>query len=284
MHHFVEIIEHVLPEALRMLPFLFGAYLLMEYMEHKAPDKLKNLLVRRSGSGVVVGALLGCLPQCGFSVAAANLFSGGVITMGTLLAVFLSTSDEAVMVLLAHPDHWIEILRLLGCKVVLAVVVGLLVDYIGRKKHGHHHEEHIHDLCGECGCGQHHGGILRPALWHTLHVFAFVLVVMLLLELGVHALGEERLAALLLTDSIFQPLLTALVGFVPNCAVSVVLTELYISGSISFGAAVAGLSTGAGVGLLVLWRTNRNAKVNLQAMLILYVAAALAGILMQMIM
>ncbi|MBR5559186.1 MAG: arsenic efflux protein [Oscillospiraceae bacterium] len=284
MHHFFETVLHVLPDALRMLPFLFGAYLLMEYMEHKAPDKMKSLLVRRSGSGVVVGALLGCLPQCGFSVAAANLFAGGVVTMGTLIAVFLSTSDEALMVLLAHPDRWVEIFRLLACKVVLAVAVGLLVDYIGRKKHGHDHKEHIHDLCGECGCGQHHGGILRPALWHTLHVFVFIFAVMLLLDLGVHALGEDRLAAILLTDSIFQPLLTALVGFIPNCAVSVVLTELYISGSLSFGAAVAGLSTGAGVGLLVLWRTNRNPKANLQMMLILFAASALAGILLQLVM
>ncbi len=283
MHHFLEILHHVLPEALRMLPFLFGAYLLMEYVEHKAPDRLKKLLVRRSGSGVAVGALLGCVPQCGFSVAAANLFAGGVVTAGTLLAVFLSTSDEAVLVLLAHPDRWFEILRLLGSKVLLAVVVGLLVDAVGRKAHSRH-EEHIHELCSECGCGQHRGGILRPALWHTLHVFVFIFIVMFLLELGMHALGEERLAALLLADSIFQPVLTALVGFVPNCAVSVVLTELYLSGSISFGAAIAGLSTGAGVGLLVLWRTHRNVKVNLQIMMVMFVSASLAGILLQLVM
>ena len=201
MDHILEIIHHVLPDALRMLPFLFGAYLLMEYMEHKAPDRLHKLMVRGNGSGAFIGALLGCVPQCGFSVAAANLYAGGVVTAGTLLAVFLSTSDEALFVLLSHPDRWVEIVRLLGCKVVLAVAVGLLVDYVGRKKHGAHHHEHIHDLCGECGCGQHHGGILRPALWHTMHVFVFIFVVMFLMELGVHALGEERLAAILLADS-----------------------------------------------------------------------------------
>ena len=284
MEHLLEILLHVLPEALPMLPFLFGAYLLMEYMEHKAPARLKNLLVGHSGSGSVIGALLGCIPQCGFSVAAANLYAGGVITAGSLLAVFLSTSDEALFVLLGHPDRWTEIARLLGCKVVLAVVVGLLVDYIGRKKHGKHHHEHIHDLCGECGCGQHHGGILRPALWHTLHVFAFIFVVMFLMELGVHALGEERLAAILLSDSPLQPVLAALVGFVPNCAVSVVLTELYLSGGISFGSALAGLSTGAGVGLLVLWRTHKDAKTNLKLMAILFAAASLSGILLQLVM
>ena len=284
MDHILEIIHHVLPEALRMLPFLFGAYLLMEYMEHKAPDRLKKLMVRGNGSGAFIGALLGCVPQCGFSVAAANLYAGGVVTAGTLLAVFLSTSDEALFVLLSHPDRWVEIVRLLGCKVVLAVAVGLLVDYVGRKKHGTHHHEHIHDLCGECGCGQHHGGILRPALWHTMHVFVFIFVVMFLMELGVHALGEERLAAILLADSPLQPVLAALVGFIPNCAVSVVLTELYLSGGISFGSALAGLSTGAGVGLLVLWRTHKNAKTNLKLMAILFAAASLGGILLQLVM
>ena len=284
MDHVIETILHILPDALRMLPFLFGAYLLMEYMEHKAPDRLKNLMVRRSGSGAVVGALLGCVPQCGFSVAAANLYAGGVVTAGTLLAVFLSTSDEALFVLLGHPNRWAEILRLLGCKVVLAVAVGLLVDYLGRKKHGHHDHEHIHDLCGECGCGQHHGGVLRPALWHTLHVFVFIFVVMFLMELGIQAVGEERLAAVLLADSPLQPVLAALVGFIPNCAVSVVLTELYLSGGISFGSALAGLCTGAGVGLLVLWRTHKDPRANLKLMAMLFAAASLSGILLQLVM
>lgn len=283
MSHLVEIFVHVLPDALRMLPFLFGAYLLMEYMEHRAPDRLRSLLVRRSGSGVVVGALLGCVPQCGFSVASANLYAGGVITAGTLLAVFLSTSDEALLVLLAHPERWGDIVLLLACKVALAVAVGLFVDRAERKKHDHAHEEHIHDLCGECGCG-HHDGILRPALWHTAHVFVFVFLVMLLLELGVHALGEERLAALLLSNSIFQPVLTALVGFIPNCAVSVVLTELYLAGNLSFGATLAGLSTGAGLGLLVLWRTNHDLRDNLKLMAILFAAASLFGIALQLAM
>jgi len=279
MHHIPEILHHIVPEALRMLPFLFGAYLLMEYLEHKAPDKLLKVLTGHRGSGVVVGSLLGCVPQCGFSVAAANLFAGGVISPGTLVAVFLATSDEAVTVMLGHPDRWNEILRLLVCKVVIAVVTGLLVDLLMHRDHEHH----IHDLCENCGCEESEG-ILLPALRHTLQVFLFILAVMFLLEAGIHALGEERLAALLLHDSPLQPVVAALVGFVPNCAVSVVLTELYLAGSISFGAALAGLATGAGMGLMVLWRTHRHGKENLKLMAVLFVSASLCGILLQLLM
>lgn len=280
MHlHLNEILAHIIPEALRMLPFLFGAYLFMEYLEHKAPDGLQNLLTHHKGSGVVIGSLLGCVPQCGFSVAASNLYAGGVISAGTLLAVFLSTSDEALMVMLGHPDRWNEIFRLLGCKILLAVLVGLLVDKLLHRSHEHH----IHDLCEHCGCHESEG-ILRPALRHTLQVFIFILVVMFLLEAGIHALGEERLASVLLTDSFLQPIVAALVGFIPNCAVSVALTELYLAGSISFGSAVAGLATGAGMGLMVLWRTHRDAKENLKLMAIMFVAGSLCGILLQLVM
>lgn len=279
MHlHFTEILAHIIPEALRMLPFLFGAYLFMEYLEHKAPDSLQNLLTRHKGSGVAIGSLLGCVPQCGFSVAAANLYAGGVISAGTLLAVFLSTSDEALMVMLGHPDRWGEIFRLLGCKILLAVVVGLLVDKLARRTHEHH----IHDLCEHCGCHE-SKGILLPALRHTLQVFAFILVVMFLLEAGIHALGEDRVASLLLNDSFLQPVVAALVGFIPNCAVSVALTELYLAGSISFGSAVAGLATGAGMGLMVLLRTHHHTKENLKLMAVMFGAGSLAGIVLQLL-
>jgi len=279
-----EVLLDTLFDSLKMLPFLFGAYLLLEYMEHRASDKLRQML-ERSGSGVAVGALLGCLPQCGFSVAAANLYAGRLITAGTLVAVFVSTSDEALPVLLAHPDRWNVILPLLACKVVLAVAAGLAVDALGRRRAAdpRTETEHIHELCTDCGCDE-HSGILRPALWHTGHIFVFVGVVMLLLNMGIHYLGQQRISAFLLTNSPLQPVLAALLGFIPNCAVSVALTELYLAGGISFGSAVAGLSTGAGLGLMVLWRANRDPRGNLRIMAATFVAGSLAGVLLQLLM
>lgn len=271
-----------LTDALKMLPFLFAAFCLIELLEHHAGEKLSRFFARAGKAGPAVGAVLGCVPQCGFSVLSANLYAGGVITLGTLCAVFLSTSDEAILLLAATPSATPDILKLLLAKVLIGVAAGYLVDFLFRKKTDS--ELQLKDLCDHEHCGCHeHSGVLRPALLHTAKIFGFVFLITLVLNFLVEFLGHERLETLLLHDSVFQPFLTALFGFIPNCAASVLLTQLYLEGALQFGAVVSGLCTGAGAGLLVLFRENRNPKDNLKILGILYVAAVVPGVILQIL-
>lgn len=270
---------HAIEETLRLLPFLFVAYLLMEYLERHAAGKMEGLLRAIGPAGPLVGALLGCVPQCGFSTTASNLYAAGLITRGTLLAVFLSTSDEALPLLLGQSNAAAEIGRLLLCKVVIGLVVGFVMDAILRKWGK---PRDLADLCEHCGCHEHES-LLRPVLWHTLHIGLFCLILNFCLHLGFDLLGQERLAALLLADTWAQPLLAALIGLVPNCAASVMLTQLYLNGVISFASVLAGLCAGAGVGLAVLLRVNGSKKENVQITATLYLVSALVGLAVQML-
>ena len=283
MELFLDVLIDTLADTAKMLPFLFGVYLLIEYLEHKASDRLPRALRKMGPFGPVGGAVLGCIPQCGFSVAASNLYAGRLISLGTLIAVFVATSDEAVPILISRPESAGKILPLIGAKLVTAILAGLLVDAVLRIVHAHRNEEDepYRDLCEDCGCEEH--GIVRSALMHTLKITVFVFTVSLLLGLAIALLGRERIDSLLMTDSAFQPFLTALIGLIPNCAASVVLTDLYAAGSLSFGSVVAGLSTGAGLGLAVLFRTNRNIAENLTVTAILYLTGSLAGVVLNLV-
>ncbi|MEG0753317.1 MAG: putative manganese transporter [Angelakisella sp.] len=289
MELFLEICADAFLDTARMLPFLFAAYLLMEYLEHRGGAAMQRLLAGTSRYGSVVGGLLGSLPQCGFSVAAASLFNRRLITMGTLLSVFISTSDEALPMLLSSPDNLGLTLRLIGVKLVLGISAGLLLDMVLRNKtlpalsaieeEADQHGEHCH--CNPNGhTGQH---ILLTTLGHTLSTAAFIFVVSLALGGAIALAGEENIASLLMTGSLFQPMAAALVGFIPNCAASVVLTRLLMDGAISFGSAIAGLTTGAGVGLLVLVRGSRSKKELGFFLLLLYVIGAGAGMVLQLL-
>ncbi len=202
MELLLDIFIDALLDSLKMLPFLFGAYLLMEWLEHRSGEGMERLLAKARRLGPVTGALLGCLPQCGFSVAAANLYAGRVITMGTLVAVFLSTSDEAVPLLLGAPEKAGALAPLLALKVLVGALAGLLIDRAPRKSSSP--QEGIHELCRHCHCQE--GDILSAALRHTGGIFLFILAVNLALGGGVAFLGEERLAALLLSESPWLPL------------------------------------------------------------------------------
>lgn len=281
-HSILEILTDALLDSLKTLPFLFAAFLLIEFLERHAGNKIQRFFLRTGKAGPLAGALLGCVPQCGFSVLCANLYAGGVITLGTLLAVFLSTSDEAVLLLAAYPSRYADILILLLTKVLIALAAGYLVDFCLRKRRAGNTPEKTKELCDNAHCGCHtHKGIVRPALLHTLKIYLFLLVFTVLLNFAFAALGSARVASLLLTDSVLQPFLAALLGFVPNCAASVLLTQLYLEGALSFGSVIAGLCTGAGAGLLVLLRENRPAKDSLRIVGLLYVAAVIPGVLLQ---
>ncbi len=272
----LDILLDALLDTLKTLPFLFGAYLLIEFLEHRAGEKLTGALQRLGPFGPAGGALLGLVPQCGFSVAAANFYAGRLITPGTLIAVFLATSDEALPILISQPGALPDLLMLLGIKLVSGTVFGIATDFVW-KRLPHKDQHPFADLCKDCGCEEH--GVLRSALIHTGKITLFLLGINLLLGGAIHFVGEERISQLLLSGSVLQTFLAALIGFLPNCASSVILTELYLSGALSFGAAVAGLCTGAGVGLAVLFKYNRRPKENLLLTGILYVCAVITGLL-----
>ena len=267
-------------DTLITLPFLFGVYLLIEYIEHKSSDKLGNALRKMGPFGSAGGAVIGAIPQCGFSVAASNLYAGRLISMGTLIAVYISTSDEAIPLIIGEPKAVPMLWKLILIKVGIAMAAGMVVDLaiklFGKKEK----QEPFKELCADCDC-EHHS-ILHSALHHTLHIIIFILIINLVLGFVMEFAGEQTVEKLMMTDSWVQPVIAAFIGFIPNCAASAVLTKLYIGGVVSFGALIAGLCTGAGVGLMVLFRTNKNYKQNFAIMGILYVVAVASGLIIQL--
>ena len=280
-------IPHILLDSildtLKALPFLFIAFLLIEFLEHKAEDKIQHLFTHSRGAGPLIGTILGCIPQCGFSVMSANLYSSGIITLGTLVAVFLSTSDEAILLLATAENGGKEILKLAVTKIVISLIFGYGIHLIEKKLHKPHHH-HSHDLCehDHCGCDE-NSGVLRPALIHTVKVFAFLLLFTYIIELAVNFIGMEKLSHFLLSDSALQPLISALIGFIPNCASSVLLTQLYLQGTLSFGALIAGLCTNAGAGMLILFRNKSKVKENIFILLLMYICSVIPGMFLHII-
>ena len=277
-------LEHAFFDSLKIVPFIFTIYLVIEYFEHKNNTWLSHRLMKSKKCGAIYGALLGSIPQCGFSVIAADLFSRRSVTMGTLIAIFVATSDEAVPIILSTPENAHLILKVIGIKVVIAIAAGLLIDALVKSKdptahctEGSHHE-HFHGNCENCD-----DGILKSAAKHTLKIFAFIFLATLILTFMIESVGEEKLAGYLLKDTVFQPFIAALIGLIPNCAASVILTKSFLSGAISFGSLIAGLSSGAGVGILVLVKRNKNVKENIFIIGALYFIGALSGIILQTI-
>ena len=263
-------------DTLRTLPFLFAAFLVIESAEHYSNQFSSRVLARVGKAGPFLGAVLGCIPQCGFSVAAANLYSGGLITLGTLLAVFLSTSDEALLILLAHPGSGKVIGSLLIWKVMIGIGAGCLVDLLFRKRK---EEKHIEEMCRNCGCSD-TSGVLRPALLHTVRLGVYLLIFTFCLNLILELVGIEQLSRILGKNTPFQPFLAALLGLIPNCASSVLITELYLSGGLSFASAIAGLCAGAGVGAAVLFRSDHPVGENVKIVALLYGIAVVSGLLL----
>lgn len=264
-------------DTAKLLPFLFLTYLAMEYLEHKAGQKAESLVKKAGGFGPVIGGALGIVPQCGFSAAASNLYAGRVISLGTLIAIYLSTSDEMLPILISEKASVVLIAELLLAKAVIGMIVGLIIDFLMRRK-GVQEHEHIHEICEHehCHCEK---GILRSALSHTVQIAFFVLLITFALNLILFFVGEDALANLILNRPVLGPVLAGLVGLIPNCAGSVVITQLYLEGVISIGAAMAGLLTGSGVGLLVLFRVNHDRKENLRILGLLYSIGVLVGIM-----
>lgn len=277
-----DIIFDAFIDSIKTLPFLLAAYLFIEYLEHKSSKKLISALQRMKGAGPIAGAALGCVPQCGFSVASANLYAGRLISAGTLIAVFISTSDEALPILISYPGFAAKLLPLVGLKILIALSGGFAVDLILRPVPSRKETAPFVDLCRNCNCEK--NGVLLSALRHTLSIFIFIFVINIVLGLGVTYVGEDRIARFLLKGSLAQPFLSALIGLIPNCAASVILTQLYVAGGMTFGSLVSGLCTGAGLGIAVLFRTNKYMKENMLIIAALYMISVISGIIINLLM
>ena len=265
-------------DTLKLLPFLFLTYLLMEYIEHRAEERTERFMERAGYLGPLVGGALGAVPQCGFSAAAANLYTGRVITVGTLVAVFLSTSDEMLPILITGNIPFGTVLLVLLYKAAVGIAVGFGLDAALRLISKNNEKINIDAICDEdnCHCER---GILHSALHHTLTISAFVLAVTLIINALVFFVGEEALGSIMYDKPFISHLIAAVFGLIPNCAASVVLATLCADGLITAGTMLAGLFSGAGVGLLVLFRMNKNIKENLIVTAILVASGVVFGLL-----
>ena len=269
-------------DSVKLLPFLFLTYLFMEWLEHKTGSAARNRIRTAGKLGPVWGGLLGMIPQCGFSAAASSLFTGRVITVGTLIAVYLSTSDEMFPIMISNAVPAATIIKILACKAAIGILSGLIVEYVYThilKKQ--EKDMDIHEICEEEHCNCEHG-LISSALSHTLHVFVYIFLISLALNIIIGLVGEETLAGLFTGAPIVGELIAALVGLIPNCASSVVITQLYLEHIIGTGAMMAGLLVNAGVGILILFRLNHDRKQNFRIIGLLYGLGVFWGIIIEL--
>lgn len=279
----LEIIEDTLIDSIKLIPFLFITYLIMEYIEHKTKNKTKEAIKKSGKFGPLIGGVLGIVPQCGFSVSATNLYAARVITLGTLIAVYLSTSDEMLPIFISEAVPVTTILKILGVKLLIGVVAGVIIDFVIRLVNkGKQEEERIIDLCEKdhCHC---ENGIVKSALKHTINIFIFILLFTFILNIIIYLIGEETIAGFLTNQPILGPVIAGIIGLIPNCASSVLLTQMYLENVISAATMISGLLVGAGVGLAVLFKTNKGIKQNLKITALLYVIGVVSGILIELI-
>ncbi len=278
----IHALEHAFLDTLKLIPFLFLTYLLLEWIEHKAAQKTAAIAAKAGKLGPLAGSLLGAVPQCGFSASASNLYAGGVISVGTLIAIFISTSDEMLPIMISEQISPVRILSVLGIKIACGILIGFALDFFLRFCKNKEEKAQISHICEEenCHC---ESGIFLSSVIHTLQIAFFVFLFSFLIGLAIHLIGEDQISAFTASAGIFTPLVAALVGLIPNCASSVVVTELFLGGVISTGAMLAGLIANSGVGLLVLFRVNKNIKNNLLIMLTVYLTGALTGILFDLL-
>ena len=265
-------------DNLLLLPFLFVTYLVLEILEARAEGALERGLGRTRRFGPLFGALAGVFPQCGFSAAAASLYAGGAITAGTLVAVFLSTSDELIPVLISEKVPLLLLCKIVAVKVMAGVAVGFAVNAVLKMLGKGGVQLRVDELCAHSRCScKARKGVLMPALVHTVEIFVFILIISGAVELTLHFVGEDGLRNLILNKPWAGEAIAGLLGFIPNCAVSVSGAQIYLKAGMSSGALMAMSLTGSGVGLLVLFRTNRHWGANLAILAVLYVTGVVLG-------
>lgn len=266
-----DVIIDTLVDSAKLIPFLFVAFLLIEYIEHKMSKKMENSLKKSGRLGPIIGGLLGAIPQCGFSVLASNLYVTRIITLGTLVAVYLSTSDEMLPILLSSGVAISKVLIIVLTKVVIGIICGIIIDLFVRKQ-----EKLDYHICDDehCDCEE---SILKSTVIHTLKTLLFIAIITFALNLLFAVVNEVKISKLFLKGNIFASFISSLIGLIPNCGASIMITELYLKNVISFGTCIGGLLTGSGLALLVLFKTNKNIKENIKILLIVYFIGAIVG-------
>lgn len=274
-----DIIIDTLIDALKILPFLFITFLLLELLEHKLNNKTKNVISKSGKVGPIIGSLLGVIPQCGFSVVATNLYITRVISLGTLFSIYLSTSDEMLPIMLSQNVNFKTILIVILIKVITGMLFGFVIDLVIRKNNKNKYDYHI---CEEEHCHCDHG-IVKSSLKHTFNIIIFIIGVSFILNVIFLYCGNDLISKIFMKDTLFGPFFGSLVGLIPNCGASVILTEMFLKGAINLGTCMAGLLTGSGVALLVLFKSNKNIKENLCICLTLYLIGVLVGIFIEFV-
>lgn len=266
-------------DTLKLVPFLYFTYLFMEYLEHRASNKMENIIEKSGRFGPFFGAVLGLVPQCGFSSVAANFFSGRIVTLGTLVAIFMATSDEMLPIMIASAAPVSAIAKILAFKFIAGLFVGLLADFIVRPKHLDSHGEHIHHLCEHDHCHCNEQNIFGSALRHTVSITFFILVISIVCEVLIDLAGFDRISSAVFGLPLAGEILAGLIGLIPNCASSVMLTNFYLDGLMPAGPMMSGLLMNAGVGLIVLFKMNHNLKENLKITGGIFAASVVLGVI-----
>ena len=275
-----EILIDTILDSIKLIPFLLLAFLIIELIEHKLNNKTEKIITKSKKIGPIIGSILGAIPQCGFSVMATNLYITRIITLGTLISIYLSTSDEMLIIMISEKVPIILIIKILIIKIFFGILYGIIIDIILSKKKQDNKTNY--ELCDKDNCNCNHS-IILSAIKHTLHITLFIFIITLIINTIFTLLGEKYLSKILLTNNILSPLITSLIGLIPNCAASVILTELYLNKAISLGALIGGLLTSSGSSLLILLKKNKNKKENITIILLLYSLGAISGIIIELI-
>lgn len=274
----VHIFLHSFIDSLKILPFLFIAFLIIEIIEHKFSEKSKKIIENSGKFGPVVGAFLGLIPQCGFSVVATNLYVTRILSLGTLISIYLATSDEMLPIMISNNIDITIILQILLIKLFIGIFFGVLIDLLFRNKK----TSVDYSICDEenCHCEE---GVLVSSLKHTVHIFVFIFLVNFVITLIMETLESSIISSIFMRDSIFAPFVISLLGLIPNCASSVIITELFLNNAISFGSLIAGLLANSGMALLVLFKSNKNLKENFMVLGLLYFISVISGIIIMIL-
>lgn len=273
----LEVIQDTLLDTIKLLPFLFVAFLIIEFIEHKLSNKQENIISKSGKLGPIVGALLGAVPQCGFSVLATNLYVTRIISLGSLISIYLSTSDELIPLMISHNAPLTKILSIVSIKVVIGIISGFLIDLFIRKT-----TKSDFVLCEDEDCDCDHS-IIKSSLIHTLKIAFFILIITFLINILFHYVDLSFLESALKNNRILTPFIASLIGLIPNCASSVMISELYLNNLISLGTTLSGLLTGSGVAIMVLVRKNKNISENLFVIGLIYFIGVIWGLLFNFI-
>lgn len=274
----LEVLEDTIIDSIKLIPFLFITYIIMEAIEHSAGEKTERIIKKSGKFGPVIGAILGVIPQCGFSTVAANFYAARIITQGTLIAIFLSTSDEMLPILISEGAELELILQILLIKVVIGMGIGIAIDFLARKSRQIENTSTIHAICENENCHCEEDGVVKSSIKHTLQIFAYIFIISFVINTLIYIIGEEKIANLIVNTPILGTLISALIGIIPNCASSIILTELYLEKIITLGPMIAGLLVNSGLGVLVLFKVNKNKQENFKILGILYLVGITAGI------